>query len=517
MNHKDFVKKQNRSRYFTWSAFMSTWSTLLIAFTMFVGLGPAKTAEAYYANGQAAAQAVGQTNTDGSSSYTSSTPNNPVNVGLNNPEGTAVDGSRHLLYVADTNNHRVLVYALNTDNSLPDYKADYVVGQAGFSATNPNRGGSSPAINSLRSPSRVAVELASGNVYVSDTGNNRVLIFAAVTIIDPNALHVIGASNFTTTNANGTVSNTQMLSPAGVAFSGSGGTLKIYIADRDFNRVLIFNQITTDGQGAVNVLGQGTFIESSAALSQNGMASPAGLHYSGAGYLYVADSSNNRVLVWTSPITGNGQNANLVLGQTWFYSNGSGASSSTFNRPADIVVTTNGNTYVSDSNNNRVLVWNTAITTSGQAANLVLGQSSFSGTSQGATPTRENYPLGLAAAGSYLYISDSQNNRVIGYASTVSSSGQSASFVLGQLSSDGSVDFYGNTFNNPQNTGLNNPTSVAIDTANHLLFASDTNNNRVLVYTLNAANQLLDFGADYVLGQPNFSLTAANQGGAVSA
>lgn len=490
---------------------------LLFAGMLFMLLSAQPTpAAAYYSNGQAASSVIGQSLPDGSGSYSSATFNNPQNVGMNGPSGAAVDAVRHLAYVSDTNNNRILVYQLDANNIFIDYRADYVVGQDNFAGTRANRGSPTPAQDSLNTPTRVVVNQSTGDVYVSDTGNNRVLIFATVNANDPEAVNVIGASNFTSKNASGTVSQSTMLSPLGISISGSGTGTRIYIADKDFNRVLVFGEITSDGQNALYVIGQDDFISSTSGLSQKTLASPSGVDVSGSGTVYIADTNNNRIMAWTTSITGNGQSANIVLGQTWFYSNGEGVSNSAISHPQDVSVDSSNKLFVSDTGNNRIVVWS-SVSSSGQAANIVLGQSNFTTNTKGTSASREAMPTAVETSGSITIIADTGNNRIIGYASTVSSSGQSANFVLGQLTGDDEVDFYGNAVNNPQASGLNAPSGSSLDPVNHRLFISDTGNNRVLIYDLNAANELIDRTADIVLGQTSFSQVASNQGGAVSA
>lgn len=465
-------------------------------------------ASAYYSNGQAAISVAGQLTPAGAASYTSSIPNNPMDIGMNSPSDIMVDTTNHKAYIADSDNNRVLVYVLAADNSFPDYRADYVVGQADFAGVSINRGGS-VAANSLNSPTRVSVELSSGDLYVSDTGNNRVLIYNSVSANSPSAKYVIGASDFTSTNSGGTVSQTRMLSPTGLAFSGSGAGLRVYVADKDFNRVLVFGPIASNNASAVNVIGQANFITSSASLSQSGMAGPNGLHYSSGGILSVADTNNNRVLQWTSAITTDGQNADRVLGQSWFYSSTSGLSSTAMSNPQGVGQTSAGVFYVADTTNNRVMIWTSAVTTSGQAANLVLGQSNLNANVRSTSPTRYSGPVAIATSGTATYVVDGQNNRVMAYTSAITINSQAAVFALGQMNSGGSVDFYSSTFNAPNNRGMNSPTDVTVDSINHKLFVCDTGNNRVLVYNLNVNNQLTDYYADTVLGQNNFSGTSA--------
>ena len=105
------------------------------------------------------------------------------------------------------------------------------------------------------------------------------------------------------------------------------------------------------------------------------MSTPSGISVSGS-KLYVVDQANNRVLIWNTIPTLNQTAANLVLGQTTFTTNATGITSSAFNLPAQVV--TNGSVVaVADRSNNRVLIWNTIPTTNGQVANVVLGQTLF--------------------------------------------------------------------------------------------------------------------------------------------
>ena len=355
----------------------------------------------------------------------------------------------------------------------------------------------------------------SGDVYVSDTGNNRVLVFDAVIASDPSAKYVIGAADKVTTNGAGVVSASTMLSPTGVAFNGSGAGIKIYVADKDFNRVLEFGQITGDGASASRVLGQTDFASSFPGVSQEKIAGPNGVAVNGSGHVFVSDTTNNRVVGWTAAITTNGQSANIVLGQTWFYSSSEGTAANALNRPQGIGFDASGKLLVADTQNHRVLMWNTPSSSSGQSANVVVGQSSFTTSTRGVSPTRLNTPATVGVYGNTTMIIDSANHRVMLYSPGITSNGQSANSLLGQLTSDDEVDFYGNAINNPQALGMNNPNALALDRSNHKLFVSDTLNNRVLVYNLNGANELVDNVADFVVGQQGFSQVGANQGGSV--
>jgi DNA-binding beta-propeller fold protein YncE len=69
--------------------------------------------------------------------------------------------------------------------------------------------------------------------------------------------------------------------------------------------------------------------------------------------------------------------------------------------------------FVADSGNSRVLVWNTLPTSSGQAADAVIGQPDFSSSAPGRSATQLSYPAGLVVAGGKLYIADQGNTRVL--------------------------------------------------------------------------------------------------------
>ena len=85
---------------------------------------------------------------------------------LYNPAGLAVDAAGNL-YIADTGNHRILL--LTPGGAISTVAG---TGAAGFS------GDGGPAVAAqLNAPSAVAVD-ANENIYIADTGNNRVRLVA---------------------------------------------------------------------------------------------------------------------------------------------------------------------------------------------------------------------------------------------------------------------------------------------------------------------------------------------------
>ena len=93
--------------------------------------------------------------------------------GFNGPLGLSVDPPTGNLYVADYYNNRVLRF-LSPFANLTRIEPDAVFGQPNFSS----RTASSPTSSSLNQPRAVAFD-PSGNLWVVDGGNNRVLRFSA--------------------------------------------------------------------------------------------------------------------------------------------------------------------------------------------------------------------------------------------------------------------------------------------------------------------------------------------------
>ncbi|HXC63419.1 MAG TPA: hypothetical protein VNZ67_03625, partial [bacterium] len=163
----------------------------------------------------------------------------------------------------------------------------------------------------------------------------------------------------------------------------SSDGVHLVVPDAVNNRVLLWNSLPTGtGQGADVVLGQPGFTTNLA--NQGGPAAANTLYEPGAafvagGHLFVSDYGNNRVLIWNSIPTANDTPADLVLGQTAFSGaavNAGGLSASSLYQPGGVKFEA-GRLLVADAFNHRILIWNSLPTASGQAADLVLGQSGF--------------------------------------------------------------------------------------------------------------------------------------------
>ena len=108
---------------------------------------------------------------------------------------------------------------------------------------------------------------------------------------------------------------------------------------------------------------------------------PNGVHFDGTRF-YVADGPNARVLVWNSFPTSNGQAADYVLGQPTLTSGGTGSLATQLGYAADVLVVGNS-LFVADSGNSRIVIYSPAPTTSGTPAKSVLGAPDFSAPGNG--------------------------------------------------------------------------------------------------------------------------------------
>jgi uncharacterized protein (TIGR03437 family) len=222
--------------------------------------------------------------------------------------GIALDetGDVPHLYVADTYNNRVLGYRdfRKVKAGLPFDKADIVIGQPDFASNLANITGNPDAPNAttLAFPTGVIVD-SKGDLWVSDLGNNRVLRFPAPFARPaqlPAADVVLGQRNFTTKISD--PSRSTMSQPYGLALNAQG----LMVSDLAHHRVLLFEYgpggvftAADNGKAASKVFGQPDFQSSSAGSGDDKMSSPHHLSTDNEGRLYIADSANNRVLIYS--------------------------------------------------------------------------------------------------------------------------------------------------------------------------------------------------------------------------
>jgi uncharacterized protein (TIGR03437 family) len=397
------------------------------------------------------------------------------------PEGLFVDNSGNL-YVADPRYNRILIFPTTPAIGAA---AKNVVGQSDFAATAANPGTSPLAsLNGLASPFDVKLD-QSGNVFVADSHNNRVLQFPAGS---KSAIRVWGQSDFTVNGPN-QIKAASIDLPYKMAIDYSSAPYALYVSDTANNRVLAWRDSARfrSGDAADFVIGQPNLRTAAPNVDSPGsttptatsLASPAGLALARDGTLYVADSGNNRVLRFPRPVNQNGRiTPDAVIGQADFISSTSAAvNSSSLNLPSGVALGPTGNLFVGDSGNNRVLEFSSGSGTLASAIR-VYGQPSMASSVRPSLVSAQtlNTPQGIAVdLASNLYVADTGSNRAVIFSSTQSAppAGASASFVMGQ------ANFGSSTAGTA--AGLKQPTDVAIDSSGNI-YVADNGNNRVLIY-----------------------------------
>ncbi len=261
----------------------------------------------------------------------------------------------------------VLVALLLTAWSVPaahaqliPINAGVVYGQGGNFNTNYN----GVTADGLAFPSAVAVD-SSGNLYVVDGDNNRVLFFPKGSTT---ATRVYGQGNSFTSGLenNGGISANRLANPEGVAVDNSGG---VYIADYSNSRVLYYPSGSTT---ASRVYGQGGNFASNN-QNNNGVSADS-LNTSESGRRGQHRKSLRGRLRQQSgallPLRQHHRVAGLRAGRRLHQRLSGGTSADGLDAPWAVAVDGNNNLYVADPGNNRVLFYPSGSTT----ATRVYGQ-----------------------------------------------------------------------------------------------------------------------------------------------
>ncbi|MCF6324939.1 MAG: hypothetical protein L3J89_11575 [Gammaproteobacteria bacterium] len=334
-----------------------------------------------------------------------------------------------VLYLPDHNNNRVLGYLQIPKKN--DAVADFVLGQPDFTST-------ASGVSATEFSGSQTVFFDQGKMFLVSYDNNRVLIWDKIPASGGvPADWVVGQVNSDSKAAN--------CSAAGLRFPDTGWAVdgKLIVTDSGNHRVLIWNSIPTrNGVPADIVLGQQDFIncqQNAGTVDEPTAATlnfPAGV-WSDGDRLVVSDRDNNRVLIWNDFPAESFTPADVVLGQYSFTVNAPNdddqdgdadlaASNRTLAGPYDGVYSNGVQLFIADSDNNRLLVWNSFPTSNFSPADVVLGQGSFKNNApnddgQSGSADRNpgartlSFPTGVLLVGDQLIVADGNNHRYLIY------------------------------------------------------------------------------------------------------
>ena len=480
---------------------------------------------------------------------------------LNQPQDLWVDVTRGILYVVDTRNNRVLGWR-NPASAANGATADLVIGQTDlFSNT---AGGPGTAISGgFRSPSGVVTD-PDGNLYVADSGNNRILRFPnplnqPADFIQPDMVIGQRSTQENRPNQGSTVPSDSSLALAdfrqpikcSMAFDAQRN---LWVTDGYNNRVLRYPASALaqgrSGPSADLVLGNDSFTTVSPLqiFTQGALANrtfiyqPTGIAFDQRGRLYVRDLANaaSRVLVWDIdrpllsgreasrligvPTVAQGQVLPPVNEQT--LGGYQDASNAIFQR-GGLTVNIAG-ILVPDPPNNRIMrfdpyeSWPPESQRVSPSAREAIGQNNFNiglpnrGLAT-ITSSSLRFPLAATFVNNELYVADSFNNRVIVLPLAGGVFGN-ATRLFGQDRFDqgapnlveGRELYFLDGFS--QSTAFGNVTGlsgtcVAVD--GDAVFVADAQNHRILGWRDIRRARGGD-RADVVLGQPDFVSTNIN-------
>jgi len=296
-------------------------------------------------NGMNASLVIGQSGFTTSSSFPTTASN------LNGPSDVAFDSSGNL-WVVDQNNYRVLEYVPGTSGCptgqfCNGMSASLVIGQPVLTLSEAQSGAYGFAC-----PAGEAFD-SSGNLWVVDPCLNRVLEFTyPFSTFEPASL-VIGQSGFTAYDP--ATSQSGLSAPNGIAFDSSGN---LWVADEGNNRVLeyLIGSGFSTGMSASLVIGQTGFTTHGYSDSALGLKEPSAVAFDSSGNLWVTDYDNSRVLEYLiGSGFSTGMSASLVIGQTGFGSNAHSTTATGLTYPTAAAFDSSGNLWVADQSNNRVL------------------------------------------------------------------------------------------------------------------------------------------------------------------
>ncbi|WP_444895397.1 Ig-like domain-containing protein [Microbulbifer sp. SSSA005] len=375
---------------------------------------------------------------------------------------------------AEQHNFTVPLYFENFDS------AQVVIGQDDFSSTLT----AISAKNLGEGPLGSGAVTDEGKLFVPDYTNNRVLIFNSIptsngapanAALNKDSLDDISVGDFGR-------------GPTNISFD-SGKLLINYFLGPEYHSIYVYDTIPEDGRALP-----------SAKLSKDNCQGNHSIYTSAMiaeGRVFAASWSKARVVVWDDLPSMEDAAPDWLLGQSTLDNctpndheqDGSTeqVSARTLAAPGD-VWSDGEKLAITDSENNRVLLWNSMPTSSFAPADIVLGQADFV-SNESQPPSRKTLSLferGIWSNGIQLFVADSENHRVLIWNQWPQENFAPADVVLGQ------EDFDRSAFNDSNQNGVADegelPSAATLKWPDGItayedkLIINDSGNNRFLIF-----------------------------------
>jgi sugar lactone lactonase YvrE len=293
----------------------------------------------------------------------------------------------------------------------------------------------------FNNPIGIALD-AQGNIYVSDSFNNRIRKITKAGVV------TTLAGNGTAGYANGAAASAQFYGPQGLAVDAQGN---VFVADFGNN---VIRKISTAGIVSTVAGNTTTGYVDGAGATVAEFNGPAAVAVDKQGNLYVADFNNNMIRKITSAGVVSTVAGTTTAGYVNATNNATTGVYALFNNPNGIVLDATGNMYVSDIGNNAIR----EITPAGAVTTIAggPGQTDLIGNPGG---------LALDAKGNF-YMTD-ETGRVIEL---------TASKVLYSLA--GTTNITGFADGSGTTAKFNTPQGIGVDASGNI-YVADFNNNSI--------------------------------------
>jgi len=459
----------------------------------------------------------------------------------------AFDAGSQLLFQMDSSNNRVVVFDIHPERIENYADAAFVIGQPDFDSKERGLGRNRFSMKTGFGdrPNGITLDPVRHHLYVSDVGNNRIMVFDVHPDRmrnEPDAIAVIGQPDFFSREPQMAGASALPEERYGLTKATPGGLgfdyvyQRLFVSQPEENRILVFDLSElreAQNPDAIAVIGQPDFETFDPDISASRIGWPKSpMVDSEKQKLYVSEGyeGGNRVSVFDihpDRLTNGPDAVDVIghiddLGRVDFHgrdaNDGIDAYVGAYVR-AVALDTVDNRLFAADQYNNRVVAFQLDAQNRilERKARWVFGQEDLHSAVSKRTAKNLRIPLALAydRVDKRLYVGDSWNDRILIFEADPQSlppgGGHSAVAVLGQAdftSRDRRTTRNRMSFKITRGRGIASsliPLGIAVDEKRRLAFVSDGGNNRVLVFDID--RDRLQNGADAiaVLGQPDFT------------